>query len=52
MPSSATWRARRTQAIRDALSGTGQVEASRVYVLGIKPVAAAQGKVRVELALK
>jgi len=42
----------RTQAIRDALLGTGQVEASRVYVLGIKPVAAAQGKVRVELALK
>lgn len=42
----------RTQAIRDALLGAGQVEAGRVYVLGIKPVAAVEGKVRVELALK
>jgi hypothetical protein len=42
----------RTQAIRDALLGAGQVESGRVYVLGIKPVAATGGKVRVELALK
>ncbi|HEX6398546.1 MAG TPA: DUF748 domain-containing protein, partial [Steroidobacteraceae bacterium] len=42
----------RTQAIRDALLGGGQVDAARVYVLGIKPVAAPGGKVRVELALK
>ncbi len=42
----------RTQVIRDALSGGGQVDAGRVYVLGIKPVAAAEGKVRVELTLK
>jgi outer membrane protein OmpA-like peptidoglycan-associated protein len=42
----------RAQAIRDALLGGGQVEAARVYVLGIKPVAAVGGKVRVELALK
>lgn len=42
----------RTQTVRDALLGAGQVEASRVYVLGIKPVAAVGGKVRVELALK
>jgi hypothetical protein len=42
----------RTQAVRDALLGGGQVDAGRVYVLGIKPVAAAEGKVRVELALK
>jgi len=42
----------RAQAIRDALLGAGQVEAGRVYVLGIKPVAAVEGKVRVELALK
>jgi hypothetical protein len=42
----------RTQAIRDALLGAGQIEAARVYVLGIKPVAAVEGKVRVELTLK
>jgi hypothetical protein len=42
----------RTRVIRDALLGAGQVDAGRVYVLGIKPVAAAEGKVRVELALK
>ena len=42
----------RTQTIRDALSGAGQVDAARVHVLGIKPVAAVEGKVRVELALK
>ena len=42
----------RAQAIRDALLGAGQVEAGRVYALGIKPVAAVEGKVRVELALK
>jgi len=42
----------RTQAIRDALLGAAQIEAARVYVLGIKPVAAVEGKVRVELTLK
>jgi hypothetical protein len=42
----------RAQAIRDSLLGTGQIDAARVYVLGIKPVAAVEGKVRVELALK
>jgi uncharacterized protein involved in outer membrane biogenesis len=42
----------RTQAIRDALLGSGQIDAARVFVLGLKPVAAVEGKVRVELALK
>lgn len=42
----------RAQAIRDSLVGSGQVDAARVFVLGIKPVAAVEGKVRVELALK
>jgi uncharacterized protein DUF748 len=42
----------RAQAIRDALLGSGQIDAARVFVLGIKPVAAAEDKVRVELALK
>jgi hypothetical protein len=42
----------RTQAIRDALLGAGQIDAARVFVMGIKPVAAVEGKVRVELALK
>jgi hypothetical protein len=42
----------RAQAIRDALLGAGDVDPARVYLLGIKPVAAVEGKVRVELALK
>jgi hypothetical protein len=42
----------RAQAIRDSLLGSGQIDAARVFVLGIKPVAAVEGKVRVELALK
>ena len=42
----------RTQVIRDALLAGGQVDPKRVYVLGLKPVAAVDGKVRVELALK
>ena len=42
----------RTQAVRDALLADGQIDAKRVYVLGSKPVAAVNGKVRVELALK
>jgi hypothetical protein len=42
----------RTQAIRDALLGAGQIDAARVFVMGIEPVAAVGGKVRVELALK
>jgi outer membrane protein OmpA-like peptidoglycan-associated protein len=42
----------RTQAIRDALLSSGQIDAARVFVLGTKPVAVADGKVRIELALK
>ena len=42
----------RAQGIRDALLGSGQVDAARVFVIGLKPVAAVEGKVRVELALK
>jgi hypothetical protein len=42
----------RAQAIRDSLLGSGQIDAARIFVLGIKPVAAVEGKVRVELALK
>ncbi len=42
----------RTQAVREALLADGQIDAKRVYVLGTKPVAAVDGKVRVELALK
>jgi hypothetical protein len=42
----------RTQAIRDALLGAGQIDAARVFVLGIKTVAVTDGKVRIELALK
>ncbi|HET9862896.1 MAG TPA: DUF748 domain-containing protein [Steroidobacteraceae bacterium] len=42
----------RAQAIRDALLGAGDVDPARVFLLGIKPVAAAEGKVRVELALR
>jgi hypothetical protein len=42
----------RAQVIRDSLLGSGQIDAARVFVLGIKPVAAVEGKVRVELALK
>jgi len=42
----------RTEAIRGALLSSGQIDAGRVFVLGSKPVAAVNGKVRVELALK
>jgi len=42
----------RAQLIRDALLSSGQIDAKRVFVLGIKPVAVVDGKVRVELALK
>jgi uncharacterized protein involved in outer membrane biogenesis len=42
----------RAQVIRDALLGAGQIEPTRVFLLGIKPVAATGGKVRVELALR
>jgi hypothetical protein len=42
----------RAQAIRDALLGSGQIDAKRVVVLGAKPVAAVEGKIRVELTLK
>jgi len=42
----------RADAIRDALLGSGQVDAKRVFVLGTKPVPAVDGRVRVELALK
>jgi len=42
----------RAEAIRGALLGSGEVDARRVFVLGIKPVAATDGKVRAELALK
>jgi hypothetical protein len=42
----------RAEAIRGALLGSGEVDAKRVFVLGIKPVAAVDGKVRAELALK
>jgi hypothetical protein len=42
----------RAQVIRDALLGSGEVQPARVYVLGIKPAAAVEGKVRVELALR
>jgi len=42
----------RAQAIRDALLKDGSIDAKRVFVLGIKPVAAVGGKTRVELTLK
>jgi outer membrane protein OmpA-like peptidoglycan-associated protein len=42
----------RAQTIRDSLLSSGEVDAKRVFVLGIKPVAAVGGKVRVELTLK
>jgi len=42
----------RTEAIRSALLGSGEVDASRVFVLGVKPVAVVDGKVRAELSLK
>jgi hypothetical protein len=42
----------RTEAIRQALLSAGQIDPKRVYVLGAKPVAAVDGKVRVALALK
>jgi hypothetical protein len=42
----------RTQSIRDALLGSGEIDAARVFVVGLEPVAAVEGKVRVELTLK
>jgi outer membrane protein OmpA-like peptidoglycan-associated protein len=42
----------RANAIRDALLSSGQIDAKRVFVLGSKPVAAVNGKVRTELTLK
>jgi len=42
----------RAQVIRDALLSGGTIEAQRVFVLGIKPVASVNGKARVELTLK
>jgi hypothetical protein len=42
----------RAEAVRTALLGSGEIDAKRVFVLGAKPVAAVQGKVRAELALK
>lgn len=42
----------RAEAIRTALLGSGDIDAKRVFVLGQKPVAAVDGKVRVELSLK
>jgi len=42
----------RASAIRDSLLASGSVDAKRVFVLGIKPVAAVDGKVRAELTLK
>jgi hypothetical protein len=42
----------RAQAIRDSLLGGGALDARRVFLLGIQPVASVGGRVRVELALK
>jgi hypothetical protein len=42
----------RAQTIRDALLNSGEVDAKRVFILGSKPVAGNDGKVRVELTLK
>ena len=42
----------RAESIRGALLGSGEVDAKRVFVLGIQPVAVVQGKVRVDLSLK
>ncbi|HET7809808.1 MAG TPA: DUF748 domain-containing protein [Steroidobacteraceae bacterium] len=42
----------RADAIRESLVATGAVDAKRVFVLGAKPVAAVDGKVRAELTLK
>ena len=42
----------RAEVIRTALLGSGEIDAKRVFVLGMNPVAAVDGKVRVELALK
>jgi hypothetical protein len=39
-------------AIRAALLGSGEIDANRVFVLGIQPVAEVSGKVRVDLSLK
>ncbi len=42
----------RAQAIRDSLLSSGEVDAKRVFILGIQPIAGNGGKVRVDLALK
>jgi len=42
----------RADSIRGALLGSGEVDAKRVFVLGIQPVAEVSGKVRVDLSLK
>jgi hypothetical protein len=42
----------RAESIRGALLNSGEIDAKRVFVLGIQPVAVVQGKVRVDLALK
>jgi hypothetical protein len=42
----------RSETIRAALLGSGEIDAKRVFVLGLSPVGSADGKVRVELALK
>jgi hypothetical protein len=42
----------RSEAIRNALLGSGEVDAKRVFILGAQPVAVVDGKVRAELALK
>ncbi len=42
----------RVDAIRAALLGSGEIDANRVFVLGIQPVAEVSGKVRVDLSLK
>jgi hypothetical protein len=42
----------RARAIQDALLSSGEIEPTRVFLLGAKSAAPAEGKVRVALALK
>ena len=42
----------RAHAIQDALLGPGEIDPTRVFLLGANPAAPAEGKVRVALALK
>jgi hypothetical protein len=42
----------RSRAIQDALLGSGEIDPVRVFLLGSKPTAPTEGKVRVALALK